>query len=146
MTPVTDNPLAALDDACPDDMPERFQDLCLTLQQRFGMPWDDAAAVARTVEDLFNGRRELDDEALDKELRAMFYDLQAKDVLRIRREEFNSSEGKTLRAFYWRLNEETLEEARRKAARSHAERATESSTQDDVYDKLPEEAWARTAA
>lgn len=126
-------------------MPDRFQDLTLSLRQRFGMPLSDAIEVARTLEELFNGRRELDDEALDKELRAMFYDLQSKDLLTTRREEFTSSEGRTLRAFYWRINEDAVQEARERAQRSHAERATDDG-EPDVYDRLPEDAWARTSA
>lgn len=126
-----------------DDLSSRAERLCVSVKTRFGMPWDDAVQVAKVLDDLFNGRKEVDDEELSKDLRAMFYDLQSKDLLTTRREEFQSPEGKTLRAFYWKINEEALDETQDDTAKSHAERAVET---DHVYEELPDEAWARNAA
>lgn len=116
------DPLAFLEDACPELSP-KARALCLSIKERFEMPWDDAISVARLLDDLFNGRGEVDDDELPKDLRAMFYDLQAKDLMRIRREEFKSPDGKNLRAYYWSLNDEALDEVRRQATQSRAQRA-----------------------
>lgn len=144
MTPVLDSdPLAALEDEHPE-MSSRTRRLCVGVKERFDMPWDDAVDLAKQLGELFNGRREIDDEELSKDLRSMFYALQAKELLTTRREEFKSPEGKTLRAFYWTIDEETLESIHEEMTQSHVERATEDDDS-EVYEALPEEAWARQA-
>lgn len=159
LVPETDaaaDPLAFLEEACPD-LSARSHALCLCIKERFEMPWDDAVQVTRLLADLFDGRLEVDDDELPKDLRAMFYDLQAKDLLRIRREEYRSPEGKNLRAFYWSLDEETLDEVRRRAERAARLRkngangnganghANGNDQDADVYEALPDNAWARAA-
>lgn len=161
---ATDRPLEHLAEACPDLDPKRRL-LCVGIRRRFEMPWDDAIAVTRLLEDLFNGRSEVDDEELSKDLRAMFYDLQAKDLLTTRREEYKSPNGKNLRAFYWAVNPEAIEELEAELGGGPAGDGTgrpENGSSpngngtgpgaarvvevDGVYDALPEEAWARSAS
>jgi hypothetical protein len=65
---------------------------------------DDALAVAKVVEEAFAGQSELDDEALDKDLRQVFYDLQDSKVLDIRREE-RRVDGSSRRHYLWHVRD-----------------------------------------
>lgn len=72
------------------------------LVERMRMLREDAAAVAKVVEDAFQGNNELDDELIDKDLRQVFYSLQDEKLLAIRREE-RSEDGEARRHYLWHL-------------------------------------------
>lgn len=95
---------------------------------------EDAAAVARVVEDAFAGRSELDDEGLQKDVRQVFYDLQDSDILEIRRDE-SRDDGETRRHYYWRVRD-----GHERADR----RAGPIVTADErLYRRLGDDAWER---
>lgn len=107
------------------------------LRDRMRMLKEDAVAVAQVVDEAFKGRSEVDDEALDKDLRQVFYDLQNEKILDVRRDE-SRSDGQNRRHYYWRVRDEneselgfTIPDA---APRDEAER---------LYHKLAESAWER---
>ena len=71
--------------------------LVKALKNRFNMTKEDAIALTKTVEEIFNGEKEIEDMSIDKYSRALFYELQRERLLKLRREEykdeFNSKTG-----------------------------------------------------
>lgn len=105
--------------------------LVKALKNKFGMDKEDAVALAKTVEEIFDGKKELDDMSIDKYARALFYELQREKLLKIRREEFKE-EGKFVRKYYWSFNNQLIKQA-----------AYEKTTEDpyNIYKKIPKNAW-----
>jgi hypothetical protein len=100
-------------------------------KNRFKMDKEDAIALAKTVEEIFKGHKEVEDMSIDKYARALFYELQKERFLKLRREEIKEK-GKQIRKYYWSFNEEII----KKVAYEKIE--------DDcyaVYKKIPKEAW-----
>ncbi len=95
---------------------------------------EDAVAVAHVVEEAFQGRSELDDELVGKEVRQVFYDLQDRKILEVRRDE-TRDDGQDRRHYYWRVRDpgdfDRLPEP-------HVPDAAER-----LYGRLGDEAWAR---
>lgn len=88
--------------------------LAKAFRNRFDMSREDAKALADTVEKVFNGKNEVEDTAIDKYVRALFYELQRERFVKVRREEFKEK-GRLLRKYYWSLDEEAIKsEAKRK--------------------------------
>lgn len=94
---------------------------------------EDAQAVARVVEEAFEGRSELDDELLHKDVRQVFYDLQNEKILDIRREE-TREDGVARRHYLWRIRDDLAPDAAPPAAPDPTER---------LYHRLDDEAWER---
>ena len=94
---------------------------------------EDAAAVAKVVEEAFQGRSELDDELLHKDVRQVFYDLQNEKILDVRREE-TREDGVARRHYLWRIRDDLPLDAPIPAAPDPAER---------LYHRLDDEAWER---
>lgn len=107
------------------------------LQRLFDMDPEDATEVSSAVLDAFGAADELRDDAIDQDLRSLFYTLEAKKLLAFRREEYDAETGDRRRAFYWRLREEEIR-------RALAPRASE--PERDVYATLPASAWKRSAS
>jgi hypothetical protein len=105
--------------------------LIKALKNRFEMAKEDAIALAKTVEQIFDGRDEIEDMSIDKYTRALFYELQRKNLLKQRREEFKEKE-KIIRKFYWSFDNKTIKQA-----------AYEKLEEDPykIYQKIPKEAW-----
>jgi len=105
--------------------------LIKALKNRFEMTKDDAVALAKTVEGIFNGQDEIEDMTIDKYARALFYDLQREKLLKLRREEFKEK-GKLMRKYYWSFNDIGIKEV-----------AVEKIEKDqyDIYKKIPKQAW-----
>jgi len=97
---------------------------------------EDAQAVAKVVEEAFQGRSELDDELLHKDVRQVFYDLQNEKILDIRREE-TREDGVAKRHYLWRIRDELPGDVAPPAAPDPAER---------LYHRLDDEAWERRRA
>lgn len=109
------------------------------LRRAFNMLREDAEATADVVASVFRGEEEVNDEDLDKEVRALFYTLEREQILNIRRTEYKF-EGQTRRAYFWRLK--VLDE------QDLVERASHGFTKEDVeaikvYRALPAEIWSR---
>ena len=105
--------------------------LVKALKNRFEMAREDAVALAKTVENIFDGREEVDDMSIDKYSRALFYELQRQRLLKQRREEIKEK-GKIIRRYYWSFNDEIIKKA-----------ADEKSITDEykIYKKIPSKAW-----
>ena len=83
--------------------------LIKALKNSFEMTKEDAVALAKTVEDIFKGKKEIEDMTIDKYARALFYDLQREKLLKLRREEFKEK-GKQMRKYFWSFNDEVIKE------------------------------------
>jgi hypothetical protein len=105
--------------------------LIKALKNTFEMKREDAIALAKTVEDIFKGKEEIEDMTIDKYERALFYDLQREKLLKLRREEFKEK-GKQIRKYYWSYNNDMIKEI-----------AVERIKKDtiDIYKKIPRDAW-----
>ena len=67
----------------------------------------DAITLAKIVKKIFNKKKEIEDNDIDKYVRALFYELQRERFLKVRREEYKEK-GRLLRKYYWSLNEEAI--------------------------------------
>jgi hypothetical protein len=105
--------------------------LVKALKNSFEMAKEDAIALAKTVEQIFDGQDEIEDMSIDKYARALFYELQRKNLLKQRREEFKEK-GKLIRKFYWSFDNKTIKQA-----------AYEKTIEEPykIYQKIPKEAW-----
>ncbi len=105
--------------------------LVKALKNRFEMAKEDAIALAKTVEEIFNGEEEIEDMTIDKYARALFYELQKEKLLKLRREEYKKK-GKIIRKYYWSFNNEVIREIAYEQNREDPYR---------IYKKIPKEAW-----
>jgi len=105
--------------------------LVKALKNRFEMAREDAVALAKTVENIFDGQEEVDDMSIDKYSRALFYELQRQRLLKQRREEVKE-QGKIIRRYYWSFNDKIIKKA-----------AYEKQMIDEykIYKKIPSKAW-----
>jgi hypothetical protein len=101
------------------------------LKNSFKMKKEDAKALVKTINGIFNGRKEIEDLSIDKYARALLYDLQRARLLQIRREEFKDN-GKFIRKYYWSFNNSGIKEA-----------AIEKIKEEPylIYKKIPQQAW-----
>jgi len=105
--------------------------LAKALRSKFKMSNEDAIALTKTVEEIFDGQEEVEDMSIDKYARSLFYDLQREKLLKLRREEFKE-QGKFIRKYYWSFNNDIIREV------AYEKLKEESCT---VYKKLPKGAW-----
>ncbi len=103
------------------------------LKKKFEMTQDDATSLAKTVEEIFNGEKEVEDMTIDKHARSLFYELHREHFLKLRREEYKEK-GKFMRKYFWSFNNDAIkEEAYRKSI-----------VEEDpynIYQKIPGNAW-----
>lgn len=109
--------------------------LVMALKNSFEMAKEDAAALAKTVEEIFDGQSEVEDMSIDKYSRALFYELQRKRLLVQRREEIKEK-GKVIRKYYWSFDNKAIKTA-----------AYEELKEDpyNVYKIIPKDAWVNRA-
>jgi len=105
--------------------------LAQALKNRFRMEKEDATALAKTVEKIFNGEKEIDDMSIDKYARSLLYELQREKLLKTRREEFKE-EGKIIRKFYWSFNNDLIKQAAYEKLKENPYK---------IYKKIPKNAW-----
>jgi Mg2+ and Co2+ transporter CorA len=125
--------LVAVESEAPG-LESRFQPFADALKREFDMPDEDAMATAQIVAETFGSAEEVDDDALDPEVRSIFYTLENKDLLTFRREEYTSEDGQTLRAYFWQIKDEELKQM--------SEQLADDANEDGVYDKVPSEVWS----
>lgn len=102
------------------------------LKNTFDMKKEDAIGLAKTVETIFKGKKEVEDMNIDKYQRALLYELQKENLLKLRREEMKEK-GKNLRKYYWSINHDRIEqEAQRKTKKEMYK----------IYQKIPKDAWS----
>lgn len=113
-------------------MMQRLVDL---LRDKMRMVREDALAVAHVVQDAFRGDDEVEDDALEPDLRQLFYDLQDAKVLDVARREYRNDEGRLMRGYKWHLldNEITRE----------VEPQEPVDPVEDLYERLGRDAWER---
>jgi hypothetical protein len=103
------------------------------LKKKFEMTQEDATSLAKTVEEIFNGEKEVEDMTIDKHARSLFYELHRENFLKLRREEYKEK-GKFMRKYFWSFDNDTIkEEAYRKSI-----------VEEDpykIYQKIPRNAW-----
>ena len=92
---------------------------------------EDAIALTKTVEGIFEGQEEVEDMSIDKYARSLFYELQREKLLKLRREEFKEK-GKFIRKYYWSFNNDIIREVA-------YEKLIEEPYK--IYKKLPKDAW-----
>jgi len=105
--------------------------LVKALANKFSMTKEDAIALAKTVENIFNGKEEIEDMSIDKYTRALFYELQRERLLKLRREEYKEK-GKYIRKYYWSFNNDIIREEAYKKYREDKYK---------IYQKIPKSAW-----
>ena len=106
--------------------------LMKALKNRFNMEKDDAIALAKTVEKIFNNQEEVEDMSIDKHARSLFYELQREKLLKLRREELKE-DGKFMRRYYWSFDKRIIKEA------AYAKHVQEEKY--TIYKKIPKDAW-----
>ena len=109
------------------------QILIKALKNTFDMKKEDAVGLAKTVEKIFDGNKEVEDMSIDKYARALFYELLNEKLLKLRREEFKE-EGKQMRKYYWSFNKAKIE---KKATMKQKKEMYK------IYHKIPEKAWTQ---
>jgi transcription initiation factor IIE alpha subunit len=102
------------------------------LKNKFDMDRDDAIALAKTVEGVFNGSEEIEDMTIDKHVRSLFYELHREKLLKLRREEYKEK-GKQIRKYYWSFDNRVIREEAYRAPVKEAPYA--------IYQKIPRSAW-----
>ena len=101
------------------------------LKNTFHMKKEDAEGLAKTVENIFKGRKEVEDMSIDKYQRALLYELQKEKLLKLRREELKE-QGKKLRKYYWSFNNDQIKiEASKKQKKELYK----------IYQDIPKHAW-----
>lgn len=105
--------------------------LAKALKNKFDMAKEDAIALAKTVEGIFNGEEEIEDMTIDKYARSLFYELQRERLLKLRRDEYKE-QGKYIRKYYWSFNNDTIKEV---AYEKYKEEKYQ------IYQKIPKNAW-----
>jgi len=105
--------------------------LAKALKNKFDMAKDDAIALAKTVEEIFDGKEEIEDMSIDKYSRALLYELQRQKLLKIRREEIKE-EGKQIRKYYWSFNDKSIKQAAYEIIKEEPY---------TIYKKIPKNAW-----
>ena len=106
--------------------------LVLALMNKFGMLREDAKELTKIIEKTFKGKKELLDEEINKEIRALFYELQREKILKVKREEYKEK-GRILRRYYWLLDEKGIKEG--------AKAVKEENDESEVYKRISKTSW-----
>jgi len=101
------------------------------LKKSFNMDDVDAIELAKTVEGIFNDKKEIEDMSIDKYTRSLFYELQREGLLKLRREELKEK-GKIMRKFYWSFN---IKKIKAEAIKTFREEEWK------IYKDIPSSAW-----
>jgi hypothetical protein len=112
---------------------ERMNSLFVkALKKGFDMTQQDATQLAKTVQKVFRGRKEVEDMSLDKHVRSIFYDLLQKNLLMQRREEIKEN-GKFIRKYFWSFNNDGI--------KAEVYRKPLEESPYEIYEKIPRSAW-----
>lgn len=113
--------------------------LAKALQRAFNMLADDAKQLAETVEGVFQGEDEVNDEDLDKDVRSLFYSLEREKLMTIRRTEYKF-EGQVRRAYFWQFTD--LDKLLRET-QPPSKQELELLEMGKLYKQMPQEIWSR---
>ncbi len=106
--------------------------LAKALKNAFNMTKEDAIALTKTVEEVFDGNEEIEDMNIDKYARSLFIELQREKLLKIRREEYKE-QGKFIRKYFWSFNNNKI--------REEANKVKTVEDKYEIYKKIPKNAW-----
>jgi hypothetical protein len=107
--------------------------LMKALKNKFDMSPEDARELTKTVESVFNGKKEIDDMSIDKHVRSLFYELHREKLLKLRRDEFKEN-GKCIRKYYWSYDKFSIREGA-----DFKEEIDDSP--ETLYQRIPQDAW-----
>jgi hypothetical protein len=107
--------------------------LAKALKNTFKMNNEDAVSLTKTIENIFKGKKEIEDMTIDKYARSLLYELQREKILRIRREEYKEK-GKIIRKFYWSFDKKAIQEV------AKVKRIKDPY---GIYKKIPKDAWSK---
>ena len=105
--------------------------LIKALKNSFNMDENDAIELTKTIEEIFNGEKEIEDMSIDKYMRSLFYELQREGLLKLRREEFKEN-GKIMRKFYWSFDNKRIKQEAYKTFKEEEWK---------IYKNIPSSAW-----
>ncbi len=111
--------------------------LAAGIEKRLGRSPEDALEQARAVMNYFGFRDTIIDNAVEPEDRKLFYALQEAGLLHSSWETVPLVDGRHWRIFYWKLDEKVLD---------RLSQDPEAQPEDQVYDRLPDEAWTHLPA
>ncbi len=109
--------------------------LARAIEQRMDRPPGEAREDARTIMGYFGFRDTIIDNAIDAEDRKRFYALSDAGLLQSTWETVPLLDGRNWRIFYWTLDVGAIESLQADA---------QETTEDRVYQGLPDEAWNRS--
>ncbi|HVL49004.1 MAG TPA: DUF6015 family protein [Candidatus Thermoplasmatota archaeon] len=118
------------------------EDLSQAIQDRIGLPQEDAERDAEFVMDIFGFNDRIIDNVLEPEDRQLFYILEEEGLLTTEREETTLYDGREWRTHYWLFRKDKV----LGAADDFREKNATRSQEFDVYHDLPEDVWASRKA
>ncbi len=117
------------------------KDLSQAIQERIGLPVEEANRDSEFVMDIFGFNDRIIDNVLEPEDRQLFYILEEEDLLTTEREETTLYDGREWRTHYWLFRKDKVVGA----ADDHRSKAAEKESEYAVYNDLPEDVWAQRA-
>jgi len=118
------------------------EDLSQAIQDRIGLPQEDAERDAEFVMDIFGFNDRIIDNVLEPEDRQLFYILEEEGLLTTEREETTLYDGREWRTHYWLFRKDKV----LASADQHRQKKAASASEYDIYHELPEDIWASRAA
>ncbi len=107
--------------------------LMKALKNKFDMSAEDARELTKTVESVFEGKKEIEDMTIDKHIRSLFYELHREKLLKLRRDEFKEN-GKCIRKYYWSFDKFAIREG------ADFKQVIDDSPE-ALYRRIPRNAW-----
>lgn len=117
------------------------EDLSQAIQDRIGLPQDEADRDASFVMDIFGFDDRIIDNVLEPEDRQLFYILEEEGLLTTEREETSLYDGREWRTHYWLFRKDKILGI---AGTAQGELTSREFQESDIYDDLPEDVWARS--
>ncbi len=117
------------------------EDLSQAIQDRIGLPQEEADRDASFVMDIFGFDDRIIDNVLEPEDRQLFYILEEEGLLTTEREETSLYDGREWRTHYWLFRKDKILGI---AGTTPGELASREFQESDIYDDLPEDVWARS--
>ena len=116
----------------------RMYDLAKVLERKMQIEYEEALALAEFVLDIFGLEDRVIDNILEPSDRQLFYFLEGSGVLSTGRETISLYDGRDWRIHYWIFNRDKIINQLQ-----IEEEKKEEKKEENVYDMLPAEVWAR---
>ncbi|MFO8050717.1 MAG: hypothetical protein R6V01_03355 [Thermoplasmatota archaeon] len=119
-----------------------------SFEDEFGIESKEDLGFVREMADLvikeFNGETIVDDDEVNPEIRDVLYLLEAMGILKMEITEKHIIDGRIWKNHYWVINERRAESILRKKKIEEMDISTKITHPYDIYNKLPDEIWAKT--